>query len=235
MVFSGYTDEEERQNERESDHQAAQHSGNQGTQVTHQKSKRGFMSPEINDIVDDNLAADFDGSLSGLGVDIHTASFSMSEALNALPNLSISSSHIFKQEIPSPAQAEALKAEPNSNGSEHKSKSKNYGALDLSNDEAYLPESNNPSGEDSGPMTFTGSVSRESTPANTLTFSHAINRYSTKTTTEKTYVVNLSASNPNLSIVGGSSNADSMSLQASPKPQKVIIPLQTNVSDHTLI
>jgi hypothetical protein len=35
-------------------------------------------------------------------VDIHTASFSMSEALNALPNLSISSSQIFKQEIPSP-------------------------------------------------------------------------------------------------------------------------------------
>ena len=28
--------------------------------------------------------------------------FSMSEALNALPNLSISSSQIFKQEIPSP-------------------------------------------------------------------------------------------------------------------------------------
>ena len=55
--------------------------------------------PEINDIVDDNLASDFDGSLSGLGVDIHAASFSMSEALNALPNLSISSSHIFKQEV----------------------------------------------------------------------------------------------------------------------------------------
>lgn len=183
------------------------------------------MSPEINDIVDDNLAADFDGSLSGLGVDIHTASFSMSEALNALPNLSISSSHIFKQELPSPAQAEGLKAEPNSNGSDNKGK--NYGALDLSNDEAYLPDSNNQSGaEDSGPMTFTGSVSRESTPANTLTFTHAINRYSTKTTTEKTYVVNLSASNPNLSIVGSKSD----SLQASPKPQKVIIPLQNNVS-----
>ena len=78
-------------------------------------------SPEIHDIVDDNLAADFDGSLSGLGVDIHTASFSMSEALNALPNLSISSSQIFKQEIPSPAHHNSSNELKNEqpNGSSH--------------------------------------------------------------------------------------------------------------------
>ena len=93
----GYADEEDR------------HATEAESALQNQKPKRssGFMppsppSPEIHDIVDDNLAADFDGSLSGLGVDIHTASFSMSEALNALPNLSISSSQIFKQEIPSP-------------------------------------------------------------------------------------------------------------------------------------
>ena len=67
----GYADEEDRHaTEAES------------LQNQNQKPKRssGFMppsppSPEIHDIVDDNLAADFDGSLSGLGVDIHTASF----------------------------------------------------------------------------------------------------------------------------------------------------------------
>ena len=46
----------------------------------------------------------------------------------------------------------------------HAKPKKNYGgALDLSNDEAYLPESSenaNNVGEDSGPMTFTGMVIR---------------------------------------------------------------------------
>nr|CAG4638627.1 EOG090X0AJ3 [Cyclestheria hislopi] len=47
--------------------------------------------------IDDNLAADFDGSLSGLGVDLSVASYNMSEALLALPSLTG-----FKQEAPSP-------------------------------------------------------------------------------------------------------------------------------------
>jgi len=48
--------------------------------------------------IDDNLAADFDGSLSGLGVDLSVASYNMSEALLALPTLTGN----FKQEAPSP-------------------------------------------------------------------------------------------------------------------------------------
>lgn len=44
--------------------------------------------------IDENLAADFDGSLSGLGVDINSATYSMNEALLALPTLSM-----FKPEI----------------------------------------------------------------------------------------------------------------------------------------
>ncbi|KAI7693510.1 Upstream-binding protein 1 [Sarcoptes scabiei] len=39
------------------------------------------------DDIDEALAADFDGSLSGLGIELGTASFNMSEALMALPSL----------------------------------------------------------------------------------------------------------------------------------------------------
>ncbi|RWS31700.1 transcription factor CP2-like protein, partial [Leptotrombidium deliense] len=39
------------------------------------------------DDIDDALAADFDGSLSGLGMELGTSSFNMSEALMALPSL----------------------------------------------------------------------------------------------------------------------------------------------------
>ncbi|GFG39748.1 hypothetical protein Cfor_08772, partial [Coptotermes formosanus] len=52
---------------------------------------------QVEDIAD-NLAADLDGSLSGLGVDLSTAPYSMSEALLALPSLTV-----FKQEAPSPS------------------------------------------------------------------------------------------------------------------------------------
>ena len=50
--------------------------------------------------LDENLAADFDGSFSGLGVDMNagTSNYSMSDALMALPNISISTSQIFKHE-----------------------------------------------------------------------------------------------------------------------------------------
>lgn len=219
------------------------------------RQKRGFMSPpEINDIVDDNLASDFDGSLSGLGVDIHAASFSMSEALNALPNLSISSSHIFKQEVvggvTSPthhhhgghhpgifrendgnATDPILKTEPASrsaSAARSDEEKKNYGALDLSNDEAYLPDTNpedrNQTDHESAlPVvtSFAGSVSRESTPAS-INFSHKI-KSKDITNSSSSYGVpaNLSASNPNLS-----STNDNLV-----KGQKVILPLQQQSKD----
>ena len=72
----GYADEEDRH---------ATEAESLQNQQSHQKPKRtGFMSPspEIHDIVDDNLAADFDGSLSGKqfteyrGPPIFTVSFS---------------------------------------------------------------------------------------------------------------------------------------------------------------
>ncbi|XP_047479167.1 transcription factor CP2-like protein 1 isoform X4 [Penaeus chinensis] len=67
--------------------------------------KKGFITMEgghqkqweLEDI-DQGLAADFDDSLSGLGVDISTASYNMSEALLALPAVPI-----FKQEALSPS------------------------------------------------------------------------------------------------------------------------------------
>lgn len=46
----------------------------------------GHSSWHMDDI-DDALAADFDGSLSGLGIELGTASFNMSETLLALPSL----------------------------------------------------------------------------------------------------------------------------------------------------
>ncbi|PNF22880.1 Transcription factor CP2 [Cryptotermes secundus] len=52
---------------------------------------------QVEDIAD-NLAADLDGSLSGLGVDLSAAPYNMSEALLALPSLTV-----FKQEAPSPS------------------------------------------------------------------------------------------------------------------------------------
>ncbi len=59
----------------------------------------GILSPSVHHLIseiDDNLASNFDDSLSGLGVDIASANYSMSEALLALPNLSISSSQVKK-------------------------------------------------------------------------------------------------------------------------------------------
>ncbi|XP_046985368.1 transcription factor CP2 isoform X1 [Schistocerca americana] len=56
-----------------------------------------MSSWQVEDI-DDNLAADLDGSLSGLGVDLTTGSYSMSEALLTLPSLAVC-----KQEAPSPS------------------------------------------------------------------------------------------------------------------------------------
>ncbi|XP_059350143.1 uncharacterized protein LOC130686770 isoform X2 [Daphnia carinata] len=75
------------------------------TPPLHMSGERHFHGTSMNNRVagwrlediDDNLAADFDGSLSGLGVDLSVASYNMSEALLALPTLTG-----FKQEAPSP-------------------------------------------------------------------------------------------------------------------------------------
>ena len=163
----------------------------------------GLLSPvEIEE--DENLAANFDDSLAGLGVDINTANYSMSEALLALPNLSISSSHIFNKDVsaaggatrqdghlqqhsstspppPPPSTATAVydaqrsfKDEPNSRSNSnsdirHAVRQVSYGALDLSNDEAHLPDDVAHPGrsDDGAPKTFTGSVSRETSRGTT--------------------------------------------------------------------
>ena len=227
--------------------------------------------------IDENLAADFDGSFSGLGVDINASSYSMSEALLALPNLSISSSgHIFKQEILSPTTGAALgkdtippimyfKEEPNSanqspismvakkNGSNNKvggngklgpsrgagvtskrqqkiasATAQNIEALDLSNDEAHLPEtSGNHMGDGKTPsnsaqkISFIGSVSRESsceggignTPGNQqlynttqilLNLQPSPGNVNNVNNSNYNSAVNLSGSHPNLSLAGAS-------------------------------
>ena len=224
--FTGYADEEDRHHAKIDELlQKTKRGGGNG--VGNNETLISDDHDEIEDVVDDNLAADFDGSFSGLGVDIHTGSFSMSEALNALPNLSISSSQIFKQEIPSPAHLSGTNStkvldhhhsERQSNGGQENTK--NYGALDLSNDEAHLPESDHDGkiideeGGSTAVVTFTGSVSRESTPS--LNFSQRFKplqplhqqQESSQIQQQKiqsyTSAANLSASNPNLS----SSSAD---------------------------
>ncbi|KAG7167947.1 Alpha-globin transcription factor CP2-like [Homarus americanus] len=64
-----------------------------------QEAIKSIGVPNKKDEIDQGLAADFDDSLSGLGVDISTASYNMSEALLALPNVSQ-----FKEEAVSPNQ-----------------------------------------------------------------------------------------------------------------------------------
>ena len=178
----------------------------------------------------------------------------MSEALNALPNLSISSSQIFKQEVPSPTHGQYhsggnhtggvnvgyddLKNEPISRsstrtvGGEDESKKNMGGALDLSNDEAHLPDSNE--GAVQVVTSFAGSISRESTPSQLTSFAQHLNRMkptaasnlkeSNHHANAVAYNPNLSASNPNLST-GGNIDVASTSA-ASLKSHKVILPLQ---------
>ena len=113
-----------------------------------------LLSPGIlncEDIDADNLAADFDGSFSGLGVDMNTANYSMSEAMITLNNIAVQS----QQKDESGGRLISLKSEPHYVIS-------NYGALDLSNDDAQHPDSEEtPSPQHRAPPTFSGSVSRE--------------------------------------------------------------------------
>ncbi len=198
---SGYADEEDRQDQAMDNpavsiaaaaghHHSLLHSisgGGGGGSVRSGSGggRMGILSPGGNLIsdIDDNLASNFDDSLSGLGVDINGGNYSVSEALLALPNLSISSSQIFKQEMAamssaavdqqghsaSPAHThKMLKDEPLSrpmSGEPEHRVSKNYGALDLSNEEAHLPDSSNSAQALNGAQgrrDFIGSVSRES-------------------------------------------------------------------------
>jgi len=112
----------------------------------------------VEDIDADNLAADFDGSFTGLGVDINTANYSMSEAMMSLNNIALANHHL-KQEGHSGSATRliSLKSEPQYLFS-------NYGALDLSNDEAQHPDNNEGTPSPSNgqpPPTFSGSVSRD--------------------------------------------------------------------------
>ena len=118
------------------------------------------MSPGTvlcDDIDTDNLAADFDGSFTGLGVDINTANYSMSEAMMSLNNISVQQ---IKEEASNSSSKilSSLKSEPAFMFS-------NYGALDLSNDDANHHEGIDGSEESPSPQrdppTFHGSVSRE--------------------------------------------------------------------------
>jgi transcription factor CP2-like protein len=158
--------------------------------------RQGEMLSPVDIAEDENLAASFDDSLSGLGVDITTTNYSMSEALLALPNLSISSSQMFKQEggevsgsgssgrggggqshhhplqhSDSPPthmdNPRSFKDEANSR-SNSSGQQMNYGALDLSNDEAHLPDNvGHHNSDEDAPKTFIGSVSRESSRGGT--------------------------------------------------------------------
>ena len=215
--------------------------------------------------IDENLAADFDGSFSGLGIDINATSYSMSEALLALPNLSISSTQMFKQEAMSPKPAGIgkessgpilyFKEEPNSvnqspilmvanknsggkiGGSRVTTKrhqkvasaaAKNLEALDLSNDEAHLPETSGNHVQDgrmesstAQKISFIGSVSRESSceggTGNNLTGNQHLyhtnktllnlqqsNNAQSSSSNNYNNIANLSGSHPNLSLAGAS-------------------------------
>lgn len=190
-------------------------SSNNGGTGNSSRNNSNLLSPVNPHLMNEiDLATNFDDSLSGLGVDINTAS--MSEALLAnLPNLSISSSQYFKQEQQSASGdlSHKYKSEPESRPSSNPHfglsgnsaasgdsvpVSKNYGALDLSNDEAHLPDTPHSTKESAsiGPKTFTGSVSRESSRGGTPQINSDRPMASAGPSGIK------SSSNPNLASVG---------------------------------
>ena len=131
-------------------------------QVQEEGKHHQLLSPgtilNCEDIDADNLAADFDGSFTGLGVDINTANYSMSEAMMTLNNIAVQQ-HVKEEHGTSSTSNKlisvSLKSEPQFMFS-------NYGALDLSNDDAQHPDSENSSSpQNRDPPTFSGSVSRE--------------------------------------------------------------------------
>jgi len=270
----GFADEEDRrhhQGEIESDdndvqhHQHQQHHHHQGSSPY--KSRQGTLAhdqhQQIGDI-DENLAADFDGSLSGLGVDMNASTYSMSEALMALPNLSIGTGHMFKQEVSSPPTHHrlvnishtstpsrlvqcSLKEEPISNLTTTTSRSNkgnhspSLDALDLSSDEAArFPESDS---EDAilGPKTFVGSVSQDGSRNGTPTVGFYQNGSNLQQTQTLSFSgANLSSSHPNLTTIGKNVNDTSCSNMMgvgdnSNKSHKIIIPVQNQSSSSSLV
>jgi len=155
---TGFEDETgpEVENESGSGRNELEVGGGAGTSNHH---KPGILSPmnagllNVDDIDADNLAADFDESFTGLGVDITTANYSMSEAMLSLNNICINNPQI-KQE--SGGRYTCLKSDGEYMFS-------NYGALDLSNDEAQHAshDTDETSPPPPGPQTFSGSVTRE--------------------------------------------------------------------------
>jgi len=138
-----------------------EHTGNGGEPLAYKSlaaHKSSILSPmnpnllNVEDIDADNLAADFDGSFTGLGVDITTANYSMSEAMLSINNIALAS-HL-KQEG---SRLTILKPESQYLFS-------NYGALDLSNDEAQYPDNSEGEVAVMEPPTFSGSVSRDNDP-----------------------------------------------------------------------
>ena len=82
---------------------------------------------------------------------MNTANYSMSEAMITLNNIAVQS----QQKEDGGGRLISLKSEPHYVIS-------NYGALDLSNDDAQHPDSEEtPSPQHRAPPTFSGSVSRE--------------------------------------------------------------------------
>lgn len=165
---TGYEDEcednnGENENRHSDNHDAWEEHDEHDTHVHQLPSREShqLLSPihhnllNVEDIDADNLAADFDGSFTGLGVDINTANYSMSEAMMSLNNIALANHHL-KQEG-STSRLISLKSEPQYLFS-------NYGALDLSNDEAQHPDNNEGTPSPSNgqpPPTFSGSVSRD--------------------------------------------------------------------------
>ena len=92
---------------------------------------------------------------------MNTANYSMSEAMITLNNIAVQS----QQKEESGGRLISLKSEPHYVIS-------NYGALDLSNDDAQHPDSEEtPSPQHRAPPTFSGSVSRENSQVNLTDFS----------------------------------------------------------------
>ena len=195
---------------------------------------------------------------------MNASTYSMSEALMALPNLSIGTGHMFKQEVSSPPTHHrlvnishtstpsrlvqcSLKEEPISNLtattsiSNKGNHSPSLDALDLSSDEAArFPESDS---EDAilGPKTFTGSVSHEGSRNGTPTAGFYQSGSNLQQTQPLSFSgANLSSSHPNLSTIGKSVNDASCSNimgggDNSIKSQKIIIPLQNQSSSSSLV
>jgi len=187
------------------------------------------------DIDTDNLAADFDGSFTGLGVDINTANYSMSDAMLSLNTITLASSQL-KQELSginahNGPRIITLKSEPPYILS-------NYGALDLSNDEAQHPDHQShtppPATARSHPPTFSGSVSRD----NSLDGINAINANHLNLKRNNIVNTHSEAGSPDPLLKQGqlksSSNEFLVPSTQLPKSQKVMLSLneQGNLAAH---